>query len=72
MSANFKRKRTSQLSESDIDYKNIPLLKEYINEVGKIVPRRITGASTSVQRELARAVKQARFIGLLPYCDNHK
>lgn len=72
MSANFKRKRTSQLSESDIDYKNIPLLKEYISEVGKIVPRRITGTSTSVQRELARAIKQARFIGLLPYCDNHK
>jgi small subunit ribosomal protein S18 len=55
-----------------IDYKDIPLLKEYITESGKIVPSRITGTSAKYQRKLAEAIKIARYLALLPYCDRHK
>lgn len=55
-----------------IDYKDIPLLKEYITETGKIVPSRITGTSAKYQRKLAEAIKVARYLALLPYCDRHK
>jgi small subunit ribosomal protein S18 len=55
-----------------IDYKNIELLKGYISESGKIVPSRITGTQARFQRLLAKSIKQARFLGLLPYCDSHK
>ena len=47
------------------------ILKNYISETGKIVPSRITGTQTRFQRQLAKAIKHARFIGLLPYCDSH-
>ncbi|WP_297322250.1 30S ribosomal protein S18 [uncultured Bartonella sp.] len=50
-----------------IDYKDIKLLQRYISERGKIVPSRITAVSQKKQRELARAIKRARFLGLLPY-----
>ena len=50
-----------------IDYKDIRLLQRYISERGKIVPSRITAVSAKKQRELARAIKRARFLGLLPY-----
>jgi small subunit ribosomal protein S18 len=50
-----------------IDYKDIRLLGRYISERGKIVPSRITAVSTKKQRELAKAIKRARFLGLLPY-----
>ena len=50
-----------------IDYKDIRLLQRYISERGKIVPSRITAVSQKKQRELAKAVKRARFLGLLPY-----
>ncbi len=46
-------------------------LKNYITETGKIVPSRITGTSARYQRQLATAVKRARYLALLPYCDNH-
>jgi len=55
-----------------IDYKDVNLLKEYITEGGKIVPSRITGTSSKYQRKLAEAIKRARFLALLPYCDRHK
>jgi len=61
-----------RVEASEIDYKNIDLLKKCITETGKIVPSRITGVSASYQRAIASAIKQARFIGLLPYCDNHQ
>ena len=57
---------------SEIDYKDVNTLKNYISETGKIVPSRITGVQTRVQRQLAKAIKHARFVGLLPYCDSHK
>ncbi len=50
-----------------IDYKDVRLLQRYISERGKIVPSRITAVSAKKQRELARAIKRARFLALLPY-----
>jgi small subunit ribosomal protein S18 len=50
-----------------IDYKDVKLLQRYISERGKIVPSRITAVSAKKQRELAQAIKRARFLGLLPY-----
>ena len=50
-----------------IDYKDVKLLQRFISERGKIVPSRITAVSTKRQRELAQAIKRARFLGLLPY-----
>ncbi len=50
-----------------IDYKDIRLLGRFISERGKIVPSRISAVSTKKQRELANAIKRARFLGLLPY-----
>lgn len=55
-----------------IDYKDVDLLKQYIGDNGKIVPSRITGTSNKYQRQLATAIKQARYLALLPYTDNHK
>lgn len=53
-----------------VDYKNIELLKKFISERGKIMPRRITSVSSKKQRELAVAIKRARSLALLPYIDN--
>lgn len=52
------------------DYKDVNTLERYVNEVGKIKPRRQTGNCARCQRELAREVKRARFIGLLPFISN--
>lgn len=73
MSAYFGRKKM-RLTEGagEIDYKDVTTLKNYITETGKIVPSRITGTSTQPQRKLAQAIKLARFLGLLPYCDSHR
>ena len=51
----------------EIDYKDLNLLKAYVTETGKIVPSRITAVSAKKQRELSKAIKRARFLGLLPY-----
>ena len=56
---------------TEIDYKDLNTLKYYITETGKVVPARITGTSTKYQRQLATAVKRARYIALLPYTDQH-
>jgi small subunit ribosomal protein S18 len=50
-----------------IDYKDVETLKRFLNPHGKIMPRRRTGLSSANQRELARAVKRARYMALLPY-----
>jgi small subunit ribosomal protein S18 len=55
----------------EIDYKDIPTLKAYVTETGKIVPSRITGTRAFYQRQLSLAVKRARFLALLPYTDQH-
>ena len=76
MSAYFRRKKMCRFSSADgsneIDYKDTNLLKNYITETGKIVPSRITGTQTRFQRQLAKAIKHARFLSLLPYCDSHR
>lgn len=74
MARNIRRKKLGHFGEggSEIDYKDIDLLKEYITETGKIVPSRITGTSAKNQRALCLAIKRARMIALLPYCDAHK
>jgi len=59
------------LGIEEIDYKDISLLKEYITETGKIMPARVTGTSAKFQRQLARAIKRARHLSLLPYKDAH-
>jgi len=70
----MKRKKFCRFSSGEvpeIDYKDLDLLSEYISETGKIVPSRITGTAAKYQRELTTAIKRARFIALLPYCDAH-
>ena len=66
----FRRRKSCPFSGPNapkIDYKDIKLLQRFISERGKIVPSRITAVSTKRQRELAQAIKRARFLGLLPY-----
>jgi small subunit ribosomal protein S18 len=66
----FRRRKTCPFSGTNapkIDYKDTKLLGRYVSERGEIVPSRITAVSAKKQRELARAIKRARFLGLLPY-----
>ena len=66
----FRRRKTCPFAGAGapkIDYKDIKLLQRFISERGKIVPSRITAVSAKKQRELAQAIKRARFLGLLPY-----
>lgn len=56
---------------TEIDYKDLGTLRQYITETGKIVPSRITGTKSRYQRQLGTAIKRARFLALLPYTDNH-
>ncbi len=74
--ARFNRRRKfcrfSQEGAAEIDYKDLDMLKQYVSETGKIVPSRITGTKAKYQRQLATAVKRARFLALLPYTDSHK
>ena len=56
----------------EIDYKDLETLKAYVSETGKIVPSRITGTKAKYQRQLATAVKRARFLALLPYTARHE
>lgn len=74
MARYFRRKKFCRFKAEgieQIDYKDINLLKNYVMENGKIVPSRITGTSAKYQRQLATAIKRARFLALLPYCDAH-
>jgi small subunit ribosomal protein S18 len=74
MARQFRRRKYCRFTAegvTEIDYKDTNLLKEYIGESGKIVPSRITGTKARYQRQLATAVKRARFLALLPYTDNH-
>ncbi|MCL6251835.1 30S ribosomal protein S18 [Altererythrobacter sp. KTW20L] len=66
----FRRRKSCPFAAKDapvIDYKDVRLLQGFMSERGKIVPSRITAVSAKKQRELARAIKRARHLGLLPY-----
>ncbi|MFC4762485.1 small subunit ribosomal protein S18 [Dyella sp. OK004] len=74
MSKFFRRRKFCRFTAEkvkEIDYKDLNTLRQYITENGKIVPSRITGTKARYQRQLAIAVKRARFLALLPYTDNH-
>ena len=74
MSRYFRRKRYCKFTADgvkEIDYKDINTLKNYLTETGKIVPSRISGTKARYQRQLVTAIKRARFLALLPYCDSH-
>jgi small subunit ribosomal protein S18 len=66
----FRRRKSCPFTGDNapkIDYKDVRLLQRYVSERGKIVPSRISAVSALKQRELAQAIKRARFLGLLPY-----
>jgi small subunit ribosomal protein S18 len=70
----FRRKKYCRFTAEgveEIDYKDLATLKAYVSETGKIVPSRITGTRAFYQRQLATAVKRARYLALLPYTDRH-
>ena len=74
MSRYFRRRKYCRFTAEgikEIDYKDLEMLRGYITETGKIVPSRITGTKANYQRQLATAVKRARFLALLPYTDKH-
>jgi small subunit ribosomal protein S18 len=75
MARYFRRRKVCRFKAdgvSEIDYKDLATLRNYVTESGKIVPSRITGTSAKYQRQLARAIKRARFLALLPYTDLHQ
>ena len=70
----FRRRRFCRFTAEKIewiDYKAIEILKDFINENGRIIPARITGTSAGYQRQLSVAVKSARFLALMPFTDLH-
>jgi small subunit ribosomal protein S18 len=70
----FRRRRYCRFTAEgikEVDYKDVDLLKDFINENGKIIPARITGTKARYQRQLTTAIKRARFLALMPYCDKH-
>ena len=75
MDRHFRRRKFCKFTAEgtkQIDYKDLETLKAYVSETGKIVPSRITGTKARYQRQLATAIKRARFLSLLPYTDQHK
>jgi small subunit ribosomal protein S18 len=70
----FKRRKFCRFTAEgvkEIDYKDIDVLKDFIQENGKIMPARITGTKSRYQRQLGTAIKRARYLALLPYTDLH-
>ena len=70
----FRRRKVCRFTAAgvkEIDYKDLNTLKAYITETGKIVHSRITGTKAKYQRQLAVAIKRARYLALLPYTDSH-
>ena len=75
MSRYFRRKKYCRFTAegiAEVDYKDLDTLKGFVTETGKIVPSRITGTKAPYQRQLAAAIKRARFLALIPYTDQHK
>jgi small subunit ribosomal protein S18 len=74
MSKFFRRRKFCKFTAEkvvEIDYKDLNTLRQYVGETGKIVPSRITGTKSRYQRQLSTAIKRARFLALIPYCDSH-
>ena len=74
MSRFFRRRKFCRFTAegvTEIDYKDLETLKQYVSETGKIVPSRITGTKAKYQRQLATAIKRSRYLALLPYTDAH-
>ena len=74
MARYFRRRKFCRFTSEgvkEIDYKDLETLRAYVSETGKIVPSRITGTKARYQRQLATAVKRARYLALLPYSDAH-
>jgi small subunit ribosomal protein S18 len=70
----FKRRKFCRFTAEkvkEVDYKDVEVLKDFINELGKIIPARITGTKARYQRQLSVAIERARFLALLPYTDKH-
>lgn len=75
MSRYFRRRKFCKFTAEgtrEIDYKDLETLKAYVSETGKIIPSRITGTKARYQRQLATAVKRARYLALIPYTDGHQ
>ncbi len=75
MARYFRRRKYCRFTAEgikEIDYKDLDTLKAFVTETGKIVPSRITGTNARYQRQLATAIKRARYLALLPYTDAHK
>ena len=71
--AEFRRRRAKlRVKAEEIDYKNVELLKRFVSDKGKINPLRLTGANAKLQRKIAKAVKRARNIALIPYTRTEK
>ncbi|MGB0717938.1 MAG: 30S ribosomal protein S18 [Alphaproteobacteria bacterium] len=71
----FRRKKSCPFSGPNapiIDHKDVRLLSRFVSERGKIVPARISSVSAKKQRELARTIKRARYLALMPYSDGQK
>ena len=74
MARYFRRRKFCRFTAEgvkEVDYKDIQTLKNYISESGKIIPSRVTGTKARYQRQLATAIKRARYLALLPYSDSH-
>ncbi len=70
----FKRRKFCRFTAAgvtEIDYKDLDTLRDFIQENGKIIPARLTGTKAHFQRQLDSAIKRARFLALMPYTDNH-
>lgn len=75
MARYFRRRKYCRFTAEgvkEIDYKDLEVLKGFVTETGKIVPSRITGTKARYQRQLATAIKRARYLALLPYTDSHE
>ena len=75
MARYFRRRKYCRFTAEhvkQIDYKDLDTLKSFVTESGKIVPSRITGTKARYQRQLATAIKRARYLALIPYTDSHK
>ena len=70
--AEFRSKRRKKICHmcagKSVNYKYVPIISKYISENGKILPRRVTGTCAKHQREVAKQVKLARFMGFIPFC----